>query len=169
MRYAHKLPKSKFVNSRDKYLLQLCSNKRVLHLGFVDTGLLNERLERGEWFHQKLCDVASDVVGIDISAEGVNIAKSKGFDQVFIGDVEKLSHINFPQKKYDVILVADIIEHLTNFGDFLSELNKIVSNDTIIIISTPNALNLRSIIYPIARIEKVHPGHNVIFSPVLFQ
>jgi len=153
--------------SRDEAILELCRNKTVLHLGFVDEGLLEERIERGEWLHEKLVRSAERVIGFDISAQGVARARQLGFLDCYVVDVERLdSAIEVPKLSYDVILAADIIEHVDNPGSFLTALQPIVGPGTTLVITTPNALSLKTFWYPPAKLEVVHPDHNCYFSPL---
>jgi len=165
MNFRHVLPKAKLVDSRDQALIRLCSGKTVLHLGFVDEGLLDDRLGQENWLHGMLARVATRLVGIDISEQGVRRAQEAGYADCYVGDVERLSLMPFPRLEYDIILAADIIEHLDNPGLFLGELQRVATDDTLVVITTPNALNLRTLFYPLARIEYVHPDHNLYCSP----
>jgi hypothetical protein len=65
-----------------------------------------------------------------------------------------------------VVLAADIIEHLANPGLFLKELHDFVNENTEIIITTPNALSLKTLFFPLAKVEVVHPDHNFYYSPI---
>ncbi len=170
MRFLHKLPKAKLIKSRDEWILNFCRGKVVLHLGFADEGLMDERLAVGDWLHEKLVHVAQAVVGIDISERGVKKARDLGFSYCFVGDVEKLNSIietlPFDKSHFEVVLAADIIEHLNNPGAFLKELYEFVDSNTDIIITTPNALSFKTLFFPIAKVEIVHPDHNFWYSPI---
>jgi SAM-dependent methyltransferase len=165
IKYEHTLPAANFVGSRNPALLRLCEGRTVLHLGFVDEGLIEDRLRHHNWLHAELTRVASRVVGVDISGEGVQRAKEVGFSDCYAGDVEKLGQATFPRLHYDVILAADIIEHVANPGLFLSELQAVASEDTVIVITTPNALSIKTFFFPLARTEAVHSDHNFYYSP----
>jgi SAM-dependent methyltransferase len=166
MKFIHKLPRPKVARSRDEAILELCRGKTVLHLGFVDEGLLEKRVKCGEWLHEKVVHSAKRAVGFDISEYGVARSRQMGFKDCYVVDVEKLDATpNVPRLEYDVVLATDIIEHLDNPGNFLKALHSIMGPSTILVITTPNALSLRTIWYPFARLEVVHPDHNSYFSP----
>jgi SAM-dependent methyltransferase len=165
VKFAHSLPKAKFVGSRNESILRICDGKTVLHLGFVDEGLLEDRLRERTWLHAQLARVTRKLVGVDISVNGVNRAKELGYQNCYAGDVERLSAVPLPQLDYDIVLAPDIIEHLANPGLFLSELHKIVADKTTVLLTTPNALSVKTFFYPLARIEVVHPDHNFYYSP----
>lgn len=137
----------------------------MLHLGFVDEGLFEDRFREGSWLHAKLARITRKLVGLDISIDGVNRARELGFEDSYVGDVEKLSAAHFPRLNYDVILAPDIIEHVANPGAFLSELRGILTDNTSVVLTTPNALSIRTTFYPLLYIEVVHPDHNFYCSP----
>jgi 2-polyprenyl-3-methyl-5-hydroxy-6-metoxy-1,4-benzoquinol methylase len=165
MRFAHTLPRAEFVGSKSATLVRLCGGKRVLHLGFVAEGFLEDQLQRQKWLHAEIAQVASKLVGVDISEQGVRRAGQLGFADCYVGDVEQLSRVPFPRLDYDVILAPDIIEHLANPGLFLNELSKVTTENSLVVISTPNALSIKTLFFPLARTEAVHPDHNFYYSP----
>ncbi|MGB6876743.1 MAG: methyltransferase domain-containing protein [Candidatus Acidiferrales bacterium] len=165
MKFAHSLPKAQFVGSRNESILRYCAGKTVLHLGFVDEGLLEDRLREQSWLHARLAQVARKLVGVDVSAQGVNRARELGYNDCYVGDVEKLSAVPFPRLDYDIILAPDIIEHLANPGLFLSELRQILTDSMVVLVTTPNALSIRTFFYPLSGTEVVHPDHNFYYSP----
>lgn len=165
IQFSHPLPAARFVGSRDCRLLHLCRGKTVLHLGFVDEGMLQERWQERVWLHAELARVAARLVGVDISAEGVERAVAAGYRDCYVGDVEKLSQADFPRLQYDLILAADIIEHLANPGCFLRELQRLMTPRMRLVITTPNALSIKTVFFPPARVEAVHSDHNFYFSP----
>ena len=165
MKFQHRLPAAEFIGSKERILISLCEGKVVLHLGFVNEGCLQDQLSQQNWLHGDIAKVASRLVGVDISEQGVQQARQLGYSDCYVGDVENLSRSNFPRLDYDVILAPDIIEHLANPGLFLGELRKLVSQSSLVIITTPNALAVRTIFFPILRTEVTHPDHNFIYSP----
>ena len=52
-------------------ILELCTNKRVLHLGCVDYPLLDFRIRSRTWLHGKLMETAKEVIGIDSAKEEI--------------------------------------------------------------------------------------------------
>ncbi len=166
MKFIHSLPPASFASSRDDAILNLCRDKTVLHLGFVDEGVFDERVKDGKWLHEKVVRSSKRAVGIDISERGVARSRELGFWDCYAADVEKLEEApDFPRLNYDLILATDIIEHLDNPGNFLKGLHSILGPTTELVITTPNALSLKTLFYPPARLEVVHPDHNFYFSP----
>lgn len=76
-------------------------------------------------------------LGIDVSPEMINTAKERYKDISFrVGDIEKLEI----DEKFDYIIMANVIDHLTDVYTALMELKKVSHQDTKIIISSINPL-----------------------------
>ena len=161
-----KLPKVPVVNGRQEVILGKCANKSVLHLGCVDSGLVLDRFKRGELMHQKLSNVATELWGVDIDAEGISYLSSKGFDNLIADDICDLDRIEVLQKQsFDVIVASEIIEHLENPGLFLNSVKRLMAPEkTELIVTIPNAFRIDTLIWLFRGIEYVHPDHNYWFS-----
>lgn len=81
------------------------------------------------------------VTGVDIDRKAVANAK-KYCDSVVAADMDTEERKRIPKKKYDYILLLDIIEHLKQTDTLLIELKKRLSKNGKIIISTPNIAHL---------------------------
>lgn len=75
-----------------------------------------------------------DVCGIDISPQACKIARNKGL-KIYNGDLKK--H-HFPGKSFDIVTLWHVFEHLYNPSDILKEIGRILKDDGILIIETPN-------------------------------
>lgn len=62
-----------------------------------------------------LFDVAESIVGVDISKDAINYAREKYNGTFEICDLEK----DFPDKKFDMVISFETIEHLENPETFL--------------------------------------------------
>jgi 2-polyprenyl-3-methyl-5-hydroxy-6-metoxy-1,4-benzoquinol methylase len=60
---------------------------------------------------------------------------------------------------YDVIVAGDIIEHLENLGIALLNLKKVMSPETILIVTTPNCYCYFNIANIFRKKENVHKDH----------
>ena len=89
---------------------------------------------------EPLCRLGGNVTGIDESENLINIAK---FHSKKMGlkinykcvDIENLIKLN---KKYDVIVALELLEHVNNVEHFCELIIKLLKNDGIIILSTIN-------------------------------
>lgn len=105
-------------------------NKKILDVGCCE-GRLGRYLKK----HKK-----STVFGIDISGKAIDKAK-KNLDGAYIVDIEE-DNLPFSSKSFDVIICADILEHLRDPLFVLKKLKPYLKNDGVFIISVPNIANI---------------------------
>lgn len=79
---------------------------------------------------------ASEIVGIDINQKAAKDS-SDHLDRLFIGDVETID-LPYPEKYFDYILLADVLEHLINPRKVLRKSRNLLSDDGYIIATIPN-------------------------------
>ena len=81
-----------------------------------------------------------NVLGFDISRECVEFCKQKGFHVVWSTDVLKLSKQAEYKKKFEYIIVYDLLEHFMPMDavSFLRSLRQLAENNAQICISFPN-------------------------------
>lgn len=106
------------------------NNGKLLDIGCA-TGFLLDEARRRNW----------EVHGVEISKWAANHAREK-LDLNVVRKPFKKS--NFPDKFFDVIVMMDVLEHLTNPKYTLLEIRRILKNDGILYISTPNINSLLS-------------------------
>jgi len=84
---------------------------------------------------------AKMVVGLDISADAINYARSK-FDRSKGLHFIRADAANFPfsDSSFDIIVSFETIEHLKDQSEFLAECKRVLKNDSLFISSTPNKL-----------------------------
>ncbi|RLB00683.1 MAG: hypothetical protein DRG37_01905 [Deltaproteobacteria bacterium] len=162
--YLYKVPRVQITHARMDFVLERCRDKTVLHLGCADEGLTKERINSGTLLHTRLMDIAKDVYGIDRSESALDILRSSGIGNLFKGDVEEIETIPLPKTKFDVIVAAELLEHLDNPGKFLDSVKLLFTKDTIMIISTPSPFRLSGLWQALRGYEYVHPDHNFWFS-----
>jgi 2-polyprenyl-3-methyl-5-hydroxy-6-metoxy-1,4-benzoquinol methylase len=131
--------------ARDDTIENLCRGKRVLHLGcvgFTDCPVEQKILLARQSLHQRLSD-AADCLGIDLDRETVTQLQTRGvFQNVVIGDAERLDELPRDLKPFDLVVAGDIIEHLSNPGKMLEGIKPRLKPDGRLIVSTPNSLGL---------------------------
>ncbi|MGH2552215.1 MAG: methyltransferase domain-containing protein [Chitinophagaceae bacterium] len=119
-------------------IIKLCTNKTVLHLGYVQHSHLYEKLiSEGKWVHSNIANVATQLVGVDYLEEDVKKIKEKyGFEGYF-GDANHLEQVKL-DRTFDVIVCGELIEHITNPGLMLEGIKRFMHQSSILIITTPN-------------------------------
>lgn len=111
-----------------KILRAVGKNKQVLEVGCasgVQSRIFKEKLE-------------CSVIGIEIDEEAAQQAR-KYCDAVIVGDIESLDlEEHLFDRKFDVITIADVLEHLRSPGAALQRLTPFLSDAGFIIASIPN-------------------------------
>lgn len=95
------------ISDRAAYLCHLVSGKSVLDIGVVEH--FSATSDRDEWLHGQLCKHAGSCLGMDILEKEVLELCDKEYDAV-VWDVT----IEPFHKKFDLIVIGEVIEHLGN-------------------------------------------------------
>lgn len=139
---------------RASMLKRYVKNNSVLDLGCVQHTW--KAYKSPNWLHKFLIDDAKEVVGLDFLKKDVEKLQKLGYN-IVEGDAE-----NYDLKRtFDVIIAAELIEHLINPGGFLDSARKHMSKNSVLIITTPNAFCLGNIF----RIIKLTLGFKLKDNP----
>ncbi len=85
-----------------------------------------------------LAQKAKKAYGVDVSPDAIKYAKENyGAKNIefLVGDAEE---IPLPDKSVDLVISFETIEHVKNYEKFLKEISRVLKEDGIAIISTPN-------------------------------
>lgn len=117
-----------------------------------------------------------ETCGIDISSYASMYARQNFGIDVHTGE---LRDVQFADKTFDVITLWDVFEHFTNPAEQLFEIHRILKDDGIILINTPNEAGLLRVIahfifrlscgkidYPVRKLY--HKFHIWYFTPNTF-
>lgn len=105
------------------------NGSKVLDVGCA-TGYL------GQWLREKK---QVQVWGIEPSAEAAQIARLQGYEDVFVGGIESVLESGIlVGKKFDHILLGDVLEHLLDPVVVLQQLSQHLVSGGTCIISVPN-------------------------------
>lgn len=126
----------KFVKNRIEPILYLLKDKIALDLGCVGMGKY-DTIGGENWLFGKAAKVARKLVGVDINEDGVKGLQKLGYT-VMIQDVEKQFDL---KEKFDVVTANEVIEHLSNPGIFLENVQRHLKENGLFILTTPNALS----------------------------
>jgi hypothetical protein len=86
LEFRHQLPQISLLPDRVSWMLQQCAGRRVVDIGCVDTGFLEERASSGELMHQRIAGVAKAILGVDIDLQGIERFRQLGFANVIAAD-----------------------------------------------------------------------------------
>jgi SAM-dependent methyltransferase len=152
----------KFRTEKSQFILDLCKGRRVMDVGCVNHDIESTRAP--DWRHRQVKKVASQLVGLDYAREAVNKLNKEGWE-IQYADAQNFDLTAQYPEKFDVILAADVIEHLPNPGAFLTCARKHLSPNGIVIIATPHA---HSFAYFLEILcfgeERVNDTHTMTFS-----
>ncbi|MFC1658629.1 methyltransferase domain-containing protein [Candidatus Omnitrophota bacterium] len=129
-------------------------NGRLLDIGCANGFFLDEARRRG-WA----------ISGVEFSKWAVDYAKEKLNLNVLRGSLEEAA---FPGCSFDVIVMLDVLEHLTDPKSTLLEVRRVLKNDGILYISTPNILSAMSRILR-AKWWGINKFHLFYFSKTTFE
>jgi SAM-dependent methyltransferase len=150
---------------REQMLVEFAKGRRVVHVGFVDERRMEDKLERGRWLHERLRDVASTLVGLDVSEEGVRWAREQGFEAHVVDAQSPNAVAELGVEPADVVIAGEVIEHLDAPGPFLRAMPNLLAPRGVLVITTPNAYRLLNFVTPAAGLELIHPDHTAWHSP----
>lgn len=167
--FVHHLPVGPVMPERDALLLELCTGRRVLHIGCADSPLTEERLDDGSILHARLLKTASAVLGADIDAEGIELLRNRLGGEYTVMDVSDPADRSVAAAfKPDIVLAGDVIEHVRDAASFLrgiAELMREAGNGAELILSTPNGLAFKGMVNTMRGWESIHPDHVYVFTP----
>jgi methyltransferase family protein len=153
---------------RDRFLIDLCSGKRVLHFGFLDAPFTADRYRSGELLHSRFRQVAQSLFGVDINQDALATYRDLSGDmENRILDIQSPVEMDGLENRFDVVVFGEILEHLSNPQAALANLRAIsmANNGCEICITTPNAFYLATFLMSLTSREIVHPEHYYYFSP----
>ncbi len=139
-------------------------HRRIAHLGCTDWPYTEHRLATGELLHERLLRFG-DVTGIDVDRTGIDRLAQLMPDAPLLcldvtGEVPRAQ-----RGTYDLVLVAETLEHVPDPVSFLRGCGEILSEDGTICVTVPNACSPKIGIRTLFGRERVHPDHFVYYSP----
>jgi SAM-dependent methyltransferase len=151
---------------KDK-IVEMCRDKTVLHLGFIQHADQYEGLiKSGKWLHEKISNVCSKLVGLDYLESDVEIIRDKYGYECYFADVTNLNEFNYSEK-FDIVVCGELIEHLDNPGLMLKGIQRFMSANSLLIITTPNPWSknrLKLIRHGVPEKKWLNPEHTCWFS-----
>ena len=153
---------------RLEFINEICSGKKVLHLGCTNAPYTREAIDSDMLLHFELEKIAASVYGLDADADGLATLRSHGTKNLYLADLEDLGSLDL-NESFDVIVAGEMIEHLNNPGLFLNGIKRFMNAETKLLITTINGYcGLRMIQYGLrgkgGKAEPVHPDHVAYYS-----
>ena len=160
-----KFKNQKIYKDRIEPVLQLCKNKKVLDIGCTGSDAFKGKIyDDKPPVHEQLNLVSQQCFGIDIFVEGINCLLDRGL-KVAVASAEDF---DLPEKDFDVCVLGDVIEHVSNPGLVFDNAYKHLKFGGEIIVTTPNVFSLHLIIKKIFNLKVLlNVEHCTWFDPLL--
>ena len=147
------------IRSKDDLILEYCKNRNVLDVGCVGQ---DKNINNSEWIHEKIKSVANALTGTDIHVNEIDRLNKLGYSIKTPDSLNK-------EIKYEIITIFDVIEHVDNVVEFVKFHAKLLDDDGLMIITTPNPFNIRQILNIfLFKIPSVNEEHTVWIDPLNF-
>jgi len=124
-----KIRESKELFNKDELIKKLCHGKDVLDIGCVGQDIDYSSLN---WIHNQIKEVSSSIIGVDINTKGIKHINNMGYEVYHYNEMNK-------DKKFDILVMLDVIDHVNNPVEFLNDYQGFLKEDGKIIITTPNS------------------------------
>ena len=152
--------------NRVDFILNLCIEKRILHIGFSDFPFTEEKINNQSLLHIQLKQISKNLLGLDNDKNTIEQYTALTNDSnVVYGDITK----EYPQQaiafKPDIILLSEVLEHLSEPYKAIHILYDSFDDGTKILVTVPNYMALDSIVSSFSKTEAIHPHHHWYFSP----
>jgi 2-polyprenyl-3-methyl-5-hydroxy-6-metoxy-1,4-benzoquinol methylase len=136
---------------------ELCTGRIVLDVGCVGQ---DHDFTSPLWMHNLIKAAAADLDGVDIDPAGILSMKEKGYSVLDPEGIKKSG------KKYEVVVMSDVIEHVNDPVAFLQFYSSCLADKGIFIITTPNAHGIRNFSNILIRNNyPLNPEHTMWFCP----
>lgn len=147
--------------SRLEMIRDYCRGKTVLDVGCVQHNACNA--VNSNWLHQAIVDVAGSALGVDYLEEDIKKLKERGY-RMIAADVTRPLALDM---RFDVIVVGNLIEHLSNFEGLMLNIQRLLKPDGYALISTANPFYREQYFYSAFKSDiLVNPEHTCWIDPV---
>lgn len=170
-------PRPRLVQRVDE-LVARTRHRRVLHLGCTNWPYTVASDRAGTLLHRQLATASGELWGLDGDAEGLAALRRRGFDHLWLGDLEDLTgarplddagHAGEPLGGFDVVVAGEVLEHLGRPAALLDGIRPLLAPGGEVIVTVPNAYcAFRFASYALSwwrgHGEPVHPDHVAYYS-----
>jgi 2-polyprenyl-3-methyl-5-hydroxy-6-metoxy-1,4-benzoquinol methylase len=157
------------VQGRLDFLVNLCTGKRIVHLGCTDhIEIIDKKIKANNWLHKLLVEKSARCIGIDNNKEAIAYVQELGWKEIYYADITNEAPLPMiTSEKWDYLVMGEIIEHIGDPVAFLNALRvRYSSCVNSIILTTPNAFRYKNLARAARRhMEVVNSDHRFWFTP----
>jgi SAM-dependent methyltransferase len=164
------IPRSRLVH-KTAPAVDLATGRKVLHVGLGDFTDDPERMKQelsapdSDQLHPQLARVASSLTGTDGNAQAIGIMEQMVPGKYVVADLMSADFVAaFGGERFELIIFANVIERLDNFGVALRNLKELLSPGGRAMIMTINAYNAEAFAKMLLRYEGDHHEDTCYFS-----
>ena len=152
--------------NRVDFILDQCSNKRVLHIGFTDYPYTEQKIKIGALLHIQLQKTTANLMGLDVDENAIRQYISITKDEnVFKGDITVAYPGEVKAFQPELIIISEVLEHLKDPYKAMDVLYQSFPAGTQVLITVPNYTALDTVSASLNQTESIHPHHHWYFSP----
>jgi 2-polyprenyl-3-methyl-5-hydroxy-6-metoxy-1,4-benzoquinol methylase len=149
-------------------ILGLVKGKSVLHVGCTDhLELIDMKIGHNTLLHQRLSEAASECLGVDIDAAATEHLRARGIENIVVADITRPGIGEIAGRRWDCLLLADIIEHIDDPVRFLKAVAENYREHIgSVVITVPNAFGLNHMTTALGDgAESINRDHRYWFTP----
>jgi hypothetical protein len=155
------ITRKNYTKNREKFILDKCRKKKVLHLGCCDSPYTRTKFNDKRSLFQMIDNVCKEQLGLDIDQPEIEYLHSIGYKNISFFDLNKPGKIDFIA---DVVIFSDTLEHLMNLEVALSSVKGLMDDSTELVVTVPNATMLSRFVGNFIGTIKEHNDHKVSFT-----
>ena len=157
-------------HERTAFIIEFVKGKDILHIGvggaiydlelkqiFLDSDVSN-------WFHAKISASAKSIITIELEQDNIDKFKKVVPGEYIRGDITDPELKDKFSEQFDVVVFTEILEHIDCYRIALQNIGTLLKPDGQVIITTPNAYNIFSLLKLMFRYESNHIEHTAYFS-----
>jgi 2-polyprenyl-3-methyl-5-hydroxy-6-metoxy-1,4-benzoquinol methylase len=116
-------------------------------------------------FLEKIGNIAESAEGAEINDEALRTCRSKNLT-VFPANISSLNSLGDESKKYDMVVLFEVLEHLENPSMVFANIDKMLNNNGLLIIAVPNPDGYLKELDTV--LLDMPPHHNTVWSQKTF-
>lgn len=156
------------INSRLNFIEEVVKEKDVIHVGCCDhIPLIEQKIKNNQWLHRLIVNSANRCIGVDTNKEGIDYLKDKLLlSDVYNIDITKQLLPEIIQKRWDFLILGELLEHIDNPVEFLKNIRELYKDFVKdVIISVPNAFSMTNLKFLSKGQEVINTDHRYWFTP----